>query len=227
MVIAPSVDVNSKFIFLVRHGDLIGKRIYNRDSVMDESDRMHLSVVGEMQMRAVSNVLARFQFENIRLWLSPEIRAMESAAVLMEDLDIGEYRVVNNLDDNYAPGPYREGMTLDEYITLKGDVYDTKRWAAYNHETPERIIVRMTNVYHQMAASLSLGQCGILLSHGDPLAWLINFLLLRRIPKPSDLRDEHYPAKGTAVATATNNDNEIVRHWIINGHIDSPMEMVY
>lgn len=97
------------------------------------------------------------------------------------------------------------------------DYYDPIRWAKYNHEEPEQIIERMTRAIWDMADSLEPGATGILVSHGDPIAWAANYLLLGTIPEPKKLREKLYPTKGQALMlTVVPSTRTIRAHQLIN-----------
>jgi hypothetical protein len=107
-------------------------------------------------------------------------------------------------------------MKMDEFAKLEGNVYDKLRWGKYNHEEPEEMVKRMSNAFKTLASTLRVGQAGILLSHGDPIAWLANYLDTQTIPNPKDLRDLIYPAKGDSLVAVIGPDEKIFTLYLLN-----------
>lgn len=205
-------EYGPKFVVIVRHGELDNPTniVYSRDNVMGES-KIHLSEAGRVQMYHTGELLQERGFQIERIDVSPEIRADESAHALNRVLHVSDeaMRVNDLLDDTYAPGPFKEGMTLDELTAIGGDVYENNRWKEYVHERPEDIITRMNTAFWQSAKNLQTGQTAILVSHGDPIAWLVNTISGEVIPQPKDLRNLLYPSKGEGVVAIIGPDNKI------------------
>jgi hypothetical protein len=99
-------------------------------------------------------------------------------------------------------------MTMDQLAEIGGNVY-SQRWKKYQHEQPDSVVKRMHQQFIEISNSLKTGETGVLLSHGDPIAWLLNTLYGELIPEPENLRDLEYPAKGEAVIVIINPDNTI------------------
>jgi broad specificity phosphatase PhoE len=204
-----------KSFLLVRHGNLDyqgrspeKQYFYNRDEVMESGDRMHLSQEGEKQMKKLGQAIKKMGLENITLYSSPQIRALESAKILMKKLGLKSIEIEDGLTDIYAPGPYQKGMTMAEYEAIGGNVY-TERWDEYNHERPKEVVDRMNKAFQKISKQTKPGEAAILVSHGDPLGWLIHALGAEGIPKPERLRDKNYPAKGEAWLVVINPNSEV------------------
>lgn len=187
-----------KFIAVVRHGDLYNPSniVYNRDTVMNKEDIIHLGDEGKEQMQRVATLINNRKFNPVKIFTSPETRALESTHELNSILHVDEVTTVADLDDGFAPGPYLEKMTMDQLMDIGGNVYDSTRWGKYYHESPKEIIERMQRTFYKVASGLKVGETGLLLSHGDPIAWLLNTLTSTTIPSPENLRQLLYPAKG-------------------------------
>lgn len=197
-----------KYVIVTRHGELVNpnRRVYNRDSQVSLTEVMHVSPEGRQQMRDIAQEV-KYRGLNIKKILSsPQIRTLECAYVLMGALEIDDIGIDDDLEDNWAPGPCREKMTIAQYEEL-GSVYDLTRWP--DHETPKEIIARMKRGFYKLAGQLKLGEAGILLSHGDPIGWLVNYLR-GVIPDPSDLRQSNYPPKGSALIFTLSHLDEIL-----------------
>lgn len=208
------LDFGPKFVVVARHGELNNPTniIYNRDSAMDEV--IHLSDEGAHQMRTLGKLIKRRGVRPIALETSPETRAQESSKELNSELST-QIKVNPDLDDVYAPGPYKEKMTMDQETQTDGGVYNKNRWGKYDHETPEAVIERMRKAFWDTANSLKTGEAGVLLSHGDPVAWLVNTINGEALPNPSDLRSLFYPGKGEALLAVIGPDNKVFTMYLL------------
>jgi len=213
-------DYGPRFVTVVRHGELDNPKgiVYNRDNLMDPNDIIHLSIQGKDQMRQVAKTLSDRRFNSVGIFSSPETRAIESAETLRENLQsaVIEIKTLDGLDDSLSPGPYIEGMKMGEFMKLGGNVYDSSRWGKYDHESSESIVSRTQNIFWRAARSLKAGENAILVSHGDPIAWLLNSLEGSEI-SPDKLRDMIYPKKGEAVVAIIDPKGELFTMYSLNG----------
>lgn len=200
-------------ILIIRHGELENPRgiVYNRDAVMKSEDVIHLSDKGRAQFPPLAEEIKRQNKIPTILWSSPETRAQESAEIIQQELAIARVTIEPDLDDVYAPGPYLEGMTMEELEAMGGDVYDESRWQQYNHETSELVTARMIGVMNKMVAQLQDRQIGAMVSHGDPIAFLLNYLQDGEIPDPGKIRSMMYPPKGSATLLTYTDRGEFVK----------------
>lgn len=201
----------SKFIVLARHGEFDNPRniFYNRDSVMKPQDIIHISNAGIDQMKELGELLNERKLTVTRIYTSPQTRTMESSKELSKALGGVEIIVDNDIDEAFAPGPYLEGMTMDEFLKNKINVYDENVWGKYSHEKPSGVIARMQRALMRIINELRNGEAAVVISHGDPIAWLINSLNEQKMPQPENLREMIYPAKGEAVLLKAEKDNKI------------------
>lgn len=137
------VEVNmnspeSKFIALARHGELANPKniVYSRDAYMKPEDIIHISDAGIIQMHELGKALINKGMKVVRIYTSPETRAIESSAELARSLGDVEIVVNGDLDDVFSPGPYKEKMTMDQLVAVGGNVYEGEKWEKYNHEKP-------------------------------------------------------------------------------------------
>lgn len=178
---------------------------------MRVEDIIHLSEKGRAQFPPLAAEIKRQNKIPLKLWTSPETRTQESAEILRRELDLSSVRIVPDLDEVYAPGPYLEGMTMAEFEQQQVNVYDQDRWGKYRHETVQTLIGRMTKVVMQMVAKLENGQVGAMVSHGDPIAFLLNYLQDNKIPDPGKVRSMMYPLKGSSTLLTYSNEGEFVK----------------
>lgn len=216
-------EQEQRLVILVRHGELHNPRniTYNRDSSMRPEDIMHLSEDGRTQMMLLAKTLIGKGLKVSQIIASPEIRTQESAAELCKALGVDAFKIADDLDDSFVPGPYLEGMKTSEIKAMEGDYYWGPRWEKYNHEKPREIIERMRRAIWNMADRLKPGDAGILVSHGDPIAWVANYLISGIIPLPRDLRNHIYPTKGQALLLSLELQNRSISNYTT---IDNPKE---
>lgn len=201
----------SKFIALIRHGELDNPKnvVYNKDSVMKPEDIIHISNAGIDQMKELGELLNERKFTVTKIYTSPQTRTMESSKELSKFLGGVEIIVDDDIDEVFAPGPYLEKMTMDEFSKNKINVYDENAWGKYSHEKPSGVIARMQRALIRITRALRNGETAIIMSHGDPLAWCLNTLNGQKMPQPENLREMVYPEKGEAVLLKVEKYNKI------------------
>ena len=167
-------------------------------------------------MQGLGLLIVQRGFKIVRISVSPETRAQESVKYLTADNPFPEFETVDDLDDAYAPGPYLKRITMDQFAEQGGNVYDDSLWKDYPHEQSEAIVGRMRKAFDEMAESIKIGESGILLSHGDPISWLLNDVIKGSLPKPKDLRNSLYPEKGVASVLVLDSSNKLINHYKLN-----------
>jgi broad specificity phosphatase PhoE len=203
-------DYGPKFVLIVRHGELDNPTniVYNRDSVMDEP--IHLSNIGTKQMHKLSELINSRGFNLVKIFTSPETRTQESTRELNSKFGL-PIQVSEDLDDVYAPDPYNQSWKMNKLMDIEGNVYDLP-----NTEKPESVTQRMCRIFDSTADSLRVGQAVILVSHGDPIAFLINSLIENLVPNPKILREKNYPNKGQATLAVIGPDGKILCTYFLN-----------
>ncbi|MCX6791466.1 MAG: histidine phosphatase family protein [Candidatus Gottesmanbacteria bacterium] len=200
-------------VIIVRHGKFLNPSglLYNRDSVMDRKDWVHLSKEGEEQMQALAGIIKSHKFQVTTIWTSPTSRAKESAVILAQTLGVTDVQTNDILDDVLSPTPYRQHMTMAQLEKLHGDVYSLAE------ETPQAVAARMKQTLVMMAEHLHQGETGVLMSHGDPTAWLLRDIIQGALPSPENLRDALYLPKAGAVAVfLSHNQIPLAVHFLTN-----------
>jgi len=200
----------------VRHGELNNPKeiVYNRDKVMQSEDIIHLSKTGEKQLMDLAKIIKNQQFRPRLLWTSPETRTVESAEALAQVLKV-KLEKKQDLDEIYCPGPYLEKLKMPLWRKT-GNPYDQKRWAKYDHEKPANTVKRLTRIFWQIVEKLKAGETGVLVSHGDPIMWLVNYLNYHDILDYPELQKRYYPKKGEAIIFILNLKNKILKHYLLN-----------
>lgn len=209
-----------KFVIVGRHGDFLNPSglIYNTDRVMRKyrKDIIHLSPKGREQWRDLGMLIQKRKFRVKEITTSPSARAIESGASLNTVIDLPKLERNDALDDVFMPGPVAEGMTMEEHQKLGGGMgYDVSRWGKYHHERPKQVIKRMDTVFWNEATHLKTGETGIIISHGDPIAWWIDHQIMGFTPDPKNLRNLIYPNKGDAIVAIIGPDGKWFCHYLL------------
>jgi len=200
-------------VIIVRHGKFLNPSglLYNRDSVMDRKDWVHLSKEGEEQMQALAGIIKSHKFQVTTIWTSPSSRARESADVLARTFGLSGSKVVDALDDLLSPIPYQQKMTTEELEKRKGNVYELAK------ETPGEVLIRTKQTLIALANTLKQGETGIMVSHGDPTAWLLRDIIQGTLPSPKDLRSALYlPKAGASAIFLSQNQTPLAVHFLTN-----------
>lgn len=212
-------DYGPKFVIVSRHGELYNSKnlLYNQDRVMKAEDIIHLSDYGREQMRILGGLINKRKFRVSTISHSPSTRAVESKDELNKALGVNSDKIVTleDLDDVYAPGGYISGMKLSEFERLGGNAYDPKLWQKYNHENIASVSNRLQQTFSNMAAGLKVGEAGVIVSHGDPIAIWIQTITAGQIPLAANLRKGIYPNKGEAIIAIIDPEGKFFTHYIL------------
>lgn len=212
-------DYGPKFVIVARHGELDNPKdiLYNRDSAMRPEDIIHLSNYGRAQMRILGELVKKRKFRVSSIVHSPSTRAVESKDELNEALGVNSDKIITleDLDDVRAPGGYISGMKLAEFERLGGDAYDQKLWAKYNHEDVASVAKRLDDTFWTVVRDLKVGNTGVIVSHGDPIAIWIQHLLSGQVPLAVNLRKGIYPNKGEAIVAIIDPTGHFFTYYIL------------
>lgn len=215
-IIESMVDYGPKFIILSRHGEVENPKriVYNRDSIMDSLDLIHLSVEGKTQLQNMGKKLNVLKFRIKQLWTSPETRAIESADALKEGYK-NNFRILkkDELDEILFEGPYKDGLSIDPWE--RGEREFVPKKAGYRHEKTQSVVDRMDRAFAEIIYVLRVGETGILISHGDPIAYFINFKLNGIIPDYHDFNKVIYVKKGEALVIIIDADSTIFSQYTL------------
>lgn len=213
----PELIKTCKVIVLARHGEVAVEPtdlVYNRDVHMKPEDIVHISREGEEKMRDLGELILQNGFDSVLLWVSPEIRAQESAQALNRVLNIGRVEMREEVDEIDSPNGYLAGVTMEEHRTIAEDLARLAEIEKlYPAEDQYHVADRMEVAFRDMAGRLKIGETGIILSHGHPLAFLTHKLLYpdREIPSGNELyKTELYCPKGNALAVIMDVADSIV-----------------
>lgn len=215
-VLAGLTNYGPKFVAVMRHGELDNPRdvTYNRDK---DTETIHINEKGRKMMQALGETIKKRIFRIATVYTSPETRAKESAEALLKGMSSKKkFQVRTEIDDVCAPGAFIEGISLTEWLKKNGNAYDQSRWKNYKHETQPEIVERMKDFFWQISSQLKTGQTAAMISHGDPIAHLIYYLLHSKIIDPK-LIPEHTPLKGQANIFIFDTTGRIFSHYLLKG----------
>jgi broad specificity phosphatase PhoE len=206
-----------KYIILVRHGEPDNPKniVYSLDEIMNKKDMIHITDYGKLQLKALGKVIIRQGYKVVKVRYSNQIRAVESVKALNKILRINDIKPDLRLRDGYAPGPYIEKFTMDQWKKGENNIFDIRRWGQYNHEKPESIINRFNDIYEETIKNLDIGNTAILLSHGDLIALWINYKIQGKLPNLTKLKSLIYLRQGEAFVIKLNNENKTVKQYLL------------
>jgi broad specificity phosphatase PhoE len=175
---------------------------------------MHLSTLGKEHMLEVGQLIKAKGFNLTKIFTSPETRTQESVTQLNKTLKL-PVEIVDDLDDVYAPYPYQQGWKMDRLMAIGGNGYNLPL-----SESPESVTKRMLKVFNTAAGSLKTGQAAILLSHGDPIAFLIYILKTNSVLDPEKIRQVQFPKKGQVAVAVIGAQEKLFTLYLLNPDIE-------
>jgi len=211
-------DFGPRFMIIARHGDIDNPTgiVYNRDQMRNPmtgeevQNVIHLNENGVNQMEALGRFLQQQQYVPVRVITSPQTRAQESARFLSKGLGReDDILVLEDINEANCSGPFFERVTMDDWKKQYLGVLSVEQQVAYEHETPEEIRERVLGAFTEEVARLGAGEVSVFVSHGDPVALLVNQLAEGNLPDQDDLRHKMYPQKGTAVLAVIQPNGEL------------------
>jgi hypothetical protein len=104
---------------------------------------------------------------------------------------------------------------MNKLIALNGNNYILP-----DSETPESVTKRMLKVFNIAAGSLKTGEAAILLSHGDPIAFLIYILKTNSVLDPENIRKVQFPKKGQVTVAAIGTNEKPPTLYLLNPDIE-------
>lgn len=201
----------TKDIIVIRHGALENPRgiAYNRDSSMKPEDIMHLSAHGREQLEVLALKLSDNGVHPKMIWSSPQTRAQESAEILRIGLDTPPVKVEPGIDEIFGPGAYLEGISLADALAVDKDrAEEISR--KYGHENSKDVTARMLETVDNLLTLLTDGEIAAIVSHGDPIAYLLHYLRYGSVAEPNELVAGEYPEKGSAVRLSYDEQGKLV-----------------
>lgn len=194
-------------VYLIRHGDIEYPRDEEGRPLVYGPDTP-LSVNGRIQIQQLSE---RLQYEEGKidaLFVSPYLRARESAQIISQQLSIPTTRVIQDLRD--VDNPDWIGIPLEEYGKLGGDIYANPK--SPRQETLGQLVERAKRAITEILGPSPHHTIGIV-SHGDLLSALVWFLKFPDMPPSSylEMKTNSYLKKGEAYQCKIDNSVRLVK----------------
>lgn len=152
---------------------------------------------GELQAAELAREIRKSGTVPQVLFVSPYLRTRQTGRILQEELNIPNFRLIDDLRD-VDPND-SEGHTLEEIYAIKSDVYAHP--LGPNQETLQHLVDRQRSALAEILAVSSVDEfttIGIV-SHGDPLCAMYWAMRYDRYPTSyGEMRQNYYPKKGEA-----------------------------
>lgn len=155
-------------IYVVRHGKLINpnKILYGDSMEMDLSDE------GREQIKLLGEEIKRSGQIPSKIYSSYLQRTLESANILAKILAIDDVQIEKDLADSHVPAFAGKPSQLRKDLHATGhDEYEGE-YVVQGDETRQNIVDRMYGIF-QKAFKEHKGGCSMLVSHGDPIRFLL------------------------------------------------------
>ncbi len=176
-------------LYLIRHGEA-----YNPEQIIYGRAPVPLTDKGRQQIKDLAERFKKEQVIPDIIIASPIRRTVETAEEIKKVFPQTPLHFEKNLQEH---GGDLSSMTIKHLLSL-GDYYMAQECIEMGLERPESIVNRMYTVMQKVIKTYP-GKTIFIVSHGDPLAWLIWKLLHPTDPIPSilDIQDT-YPQQGQA-----------------------------
>lgn len=206
--------MNNTTIFLIRHGE-VEYPLDNKGRKLVYGSKVPLSNEGREQIRKLGNQLLRDKSSISIIYTSPYPRAVQTADIIANILGIKTIIQVENLKDTIYSG--YEGTLYEDLIAMGGNTYLNPK--SDKQETIENISKRMSIIFKTIFNKAQKENITVgIVSHGDPLRILIEFLKHPKngLPNPATMRDDDYLEKGCALKLTLDNKLRILKSIVIN-----------
>lgn len=153
--------------YIVRHGEIDNPRKIAYGSNIE----MSLSDKGRMQIQNLGLRILESGIIPSIIYSSILERGLESASILSKTLGVLNIERDPNLKDSYMPALAGKPISIFDELYGKGQDEYGPEFVKQGNESREEIINRMFGVYEK--AILSGKDCVALVSHGDPIRFLL------------------------------------------------------
>lgn len=199
-------------VFLIRHGEIDNpKQIFYGSQIP-----MELNKLGREQIKLVSEKIKSHGFNIQKIYSSPLSRAKDSSQIFSSVFGNVPIEYDNDLRDCDIPAIAGQPiLSMIPVYEMGSDEYSGE-YVKRGNETKEQITQRMKRAFDK-AVSENTGKCVAIVSHGDPIWFLLHNLLSPQvpIPLPSVFRHQDYPEKGSAVRIIVSGNFEIMSKEVV------------
>lgn len=183
-------------IFLIRHGEQ--QYPYNdQGRKLISSPDAPLAELGRIQLQELGKKIAEEGMIPDVLYVSPILRAQQSADILVDVVSIANKFTVDKLKEVFPNSA--EGKTFEEWEAIRGDVFAHP--LGKDQESLEHLFKRTKEAIKSIlvdAKKRGYKSIGIV-GHGDPLCVLSWILKHKDLPSSYyEMKNEYYPQKGQA-----------------------------
>lgn len=200
-------------VYIIRHGEIDNpkKILYGR------SIEMKLNDIGRKQMRDLAKKLRERKSVPQKIFTSPLSRASESAQILVEELKLKSKPIIErDLIDIDIPALAGKSFAEREKIHKSGTDEYSEKYVKLGNEPREHVIKRVKDAFKKIVIKNKGGSL-VIVSHGDPLQFLLYFLLNpgKKVPSMNILANKNYPPKGSAVKLTLDENLKVIEKIVI------------
>lgn len=185
-------------VILIRHGE-VEYPINDQGQRLVYDGTVPLSSLGVAQLENLGGIFARDRVKIDGVFVSPYLRAQQSADAIQRKTTIPNRYTVLNLRD--ADPNSWINQTLDAYASIKGDTYNNPM-PGKDHESLDQLALHAQQALEEMyeiAEQFGLETIAAV-SHGDRLSALVWMLKHERVPPDyATMKEFYYPNKGEAI----------------------------
>lgn len=195
-------------VILIRHGEVDNpKKIFYGRSL-----DISLNQKGEKQLTLIGKKLAREKLFPENIYSSPLKRAVQSSKIILKHLKKKiTLQIEPGLIDVDIPALVGHPIAERDLIHSRNtDEYD-EEFVAKGNEPRDKIVKRMERTFWKIAKK-NKGKISLIVSHGDPLRFLLFRLFNRNSPVMpiSKEIDSNYVAKGQGVKLILDKAGKII-----------------
>lgn len=199
-------------VFLIRHGE-----IDNPKKILYGSNfNLKINDIGRKQIQEVAERIKRLGFKIGKIYSSPLSRAQESAKIIAKEFRIEKIITKQGLTDTDIPALADKPLAIRSEIFKTGtDAYDEK-YVKMGNESRDQIVKRMKDTFNSIVKE-NKGKTAIIVSHGDPLQFLLYVLTNpdKKVPSMNILAGESYPTKGSATKLVLDENAKLIDREVI------------
>ncbi len=207
----------NRCIFL-RHGEVDNSRkvFYGR------SIDLPLNTAGERQIQNVAQLISRLPEKVTSIYTSPLLRTRQTAQIVSQKIQVPVV-ILDGLIDVDIPALVGKPLIIRRELHAKGTDEYSSEWVKKGNETSQEIIERMLKAFRMVQKENEHG-FPLVVSHGDPLAFLLFRLENSQKPLPSIgsiLQEGYNIEKGEGMYLVFDNSGKItkkerMRSYLVN-----------
>lgn len=185
-------------LILIRHGE-VEYPVNDQGQKLVYDGSVPLSTLGVLQLENLGKVFSRESVRIDGIFVSPYLRAQQSADAIQSRVEIPMRYTVANLRD-VDPNSWID-QTLDAYGSVKGDTYGNPM-PGKDHESLDQLALHAQQALDEMYEIAQQDRLETIaaVSHGDRLSALVWMLKHETLPANYGMMKEfYYPNKGEAI----------------------------